>query len=159
MPPGVIIRNILESVSVVLHLMQKPNDLERLQAAELNIPKTINSAKKALPPFGQLYGFFTNQFSHISHFHQTLQTLIEYTERDEALVANLRFLRIALWHLYVAGELLYYDIVTHPRYWKHVADGVFAYDPATSEREWMNVFLSGPDNKAIVGGSGSGFEL
>jgi len=148
--PGVIVRNILESVSVVLHLMQHPSDLEPFRAGKLNVPKTVNTAKKALPPFGQLYGFFTKQFSHISGFHQSLQPLVEYSNRDEALISNLRFLRIAVWHIYVTSELLYHDMVTEPRYWTHISSGIYAYDPSADERQWLDRFLHGPDKQPFV---------
>ena len=148
--PGIIVRNILESVSVVFHLIQKPADLKQLQTGKLNVPKTVNSAKKALPPFGQLYGFFTKQFSHISEFHQALQPLVEYSERDEALICNLRFLRISIWLIYVTAELLYHDIMTKPRYWKHISGGAYAYDPSAEERTWMDDFLHGPDKESKI---------
>ena len=138
--PGIIVRSVLEAVSTVLHLVQQPNDFAAYEKGSLRSTRTIDAAKKALPPFGQLYGYFSENFAHIGHLHRSINKLSEYTERHLALEVNLGFLRMAVWLLYVTVELLFNDLVEHPRYWHSVPKG-YRYDPSENERAWMSSFL------------------
>jgi coenzyme F420-reducing hydrogenase delta subunit len=134
--PGIIIRSMLEGVSTVLHLLQRPSDLTAYESGTLKSPKTINAAKKALPQFGILYSYFSDNFAHIGHLHKSLAPISEFTERHKALEVNLNFLRIATWLLYVTTELLFNELVERPRYW-HPASNGYSFDPSVEEREWM----------------------
>jgi len=138
--PGIIIRSILESVSTVLHLLQHPRDLSAYENHTLQSPKTIAAAKTALPPFGVLYGHFSDNFAHIGHLHKSINPVVEFKERHEALEVNLGSLRIAGWLLYVTSELLFNELVGEPRYWYPVQNG-YAYNPSPDEREWMSTFF------------------
>lgn len=138
--PGIILRSLLEAVSTSLHLMQNPKDLHAYKSNTLQSPKTIAAAKKALPPFGLLYGHFSDNFAHIGHLHKSITPIREYTSKHEALEVNLSSLRIASWLLYVTGELVFNDLVEHPRYW-HPVDQGYAYDPSDEEKAWMQNFF------------------
>jgi hypothetical protein len=141
--PGIVIRSMLESVSTVLHLIQRPADLASYKNHTLQSPKTIVSAKKALPPFGMIYGFFSDNFAHVGRLHKSVTPLREFKAGNEAIDLNLGFLRFSAWLLYVTTELLFNDLLEAPRYWKPV-DGGFAYDPSEAERAWMAEFLGIP---------------
>lgn len=142
--PGIVIRSMLEAISTVLHLLQRPGDLTAYQNHTLQSPKTIAAAKKALPPFGQLYGYFSDNFSHIGHLHKSLTPISEFNEKHAALEVNLTFFRLALWLLYVTTELLFNELIENPRYWQQVQNG-YAYDPSAEERDWMSSFLGIPN--------------
>jgi hypothetical protein len=139
--PGILIRSLLESFSTVFHLVQTPDDIERYRTGNLPSTKTIAAAKRALPVFGQLYGYFSDNFAHIGQLHRGMNPLTEFKVRGDELVANLGFLRLAVWLLYVTAEFAFNEVVPDPRYWKPVTDG-FEYAPSDAEREWMNVFLN-----------------
>ncbi|MGQ3082523.1 MAG: hypothetical protein ACT6SF_08750 [Hydrogenophaga sp.] len=138
--PGIILRSLLEAVSTALHLLQNPKDLHAYKSHTLQSPKTIAAAKKALPPFGLLYGSFSDNFAHIGHLHKSITPIREYTEKHEALDVNLSLLRIACWLLYVTAELVFNDVIEHPRYW-HPVDQGYAYDPSDEEKAWMQNFF------------------
>jgi hypothetical protein len=127
-------------VSTVLHLLQRPEDLAAYQNHTLASSKTISTAKKALPPFGHLYGFFSDNFVHIGYLHKAVTPIRPFTERHEALDLNLGFLRMAAWLLYVTTEMLFNHLVPQPRYWKPVAGGM-AWDPSLEEKAWMAAFF------------------
>lgn len=145
--PGIIIRSLLEAASTVLHLLQRPEDLAAYQTHTLASSKTIGTAKKALPPFGHLYGFFSDNFVHIGHLHKAVTPIRPFTERHEALELNLRFLRMAAWLLYVTTEMLFNHLVPEPRYWKSVEGGM-AWDPSPEEKAWMAMFFDLGDDPA-----------
>ena len=138
--PGIIIRSILEAVSTVLHLLQNPSDLASYRDGTLQSPKTFAAAKRAIPPLGNLYGYFSDNFAHIGHLHKSATILSEFNERHDALEVNLGFLRIAAWLLYVAVELLFHELLEQSRYWRPAPNG-YVYDPSDEEREWMTAFF------------------
>ncbi|NOZ11912.1 MAG: hypothetical protein GXP09_12855 [Gammaproteobacteria bacterium] len=138
--PGIIIRSLLEAVSTTLHLLQKPSDFSAYQNHTLQSPKTIALAKKALPPFGILYGHFSDNFAHIGRLHKSITPITEYTERDEALKLNLSSLRIASWLLYVTTELVFNELVSSPRYWHPVENG-YQYAPSEEEKNWFTKYF------------------
>ena len=138
--PGIIIRSILEAISTCLHLLQRPDDLPAYEAHTLQSPKTIATAKKALPQFGSMYGYFSDSFAHIGKLHKAITPITVYVERDEALVANLSALRMASWLLYVTAELAFNELVDSPRYWYPVDNG-YRYDPSDDEKAWMSKFF------------------
>lgn len=154
--PGIIIRSLLEAASTVLHLLQRPGDLAAYQTHTLASSKTIGTAKKALPPFGLLYGFFSDNFAHIGHLHKAVTPIRPFTERHEALELNLGFLRMAAWLLYVTTEMLFNHLVPEPRYWKPVEGGM-TWDPSPEEKIWMATFfdLGDEQTNAIVPADGA----
>jgi hypothetical protein len=138
--PGIIIRSLLEAVSTSLHLLQHPRDLVAYRNHSLQSPKTIAAAKRALPPFGSLYGHFSDNFAHIGHLHKSVTPVREYTERHEALDVNLSSLRIAAWLMYVTAEVMFNELLENPRYW-HPVPGGYMYNPSEEEKTWMKSFF------------------
>lgn len=143
--PGIVIRSMLEAVATTLHLLQRPGDLAAYESHQLRSPKTLAAAKRALPPFGQLYGYFSDNFTHIGRLHKSVTPVAEFNERHPALDVNLSFLRIIAWLLYVTTELLFNELLDAPRYWHPVVGG-YAYDPSAAERVWMASFLGFSDS-------------
>ncbi len=138
--PGIVIRSILESVSTVFHLLDRPNDFEKYQNGLLESPKTIAAAKKAIPTFGSLYRAFSENFTHIGHLHRTIQRVEEYRELNDPLKMNIGFLKMTSWLIYVCSELLFHNLIQEPRYWQKV-EGGFMYNPSEEERGWMEKYL------------------
>jgi len=138
--PCIIIRAILEAISTALHLLQHPKDLGAYEKHTLQSQKTITTAKKALPPFGNLYRHFSDNFAHIGQLHKSITPIREYTEHHDALDVNLSSLRITAWLLFVSAELAFNEIVAEPRYWHPVEQG-YKYDPSEQEKEWMKCFF------------------
>lgn len=93
-----------------------------------------------MPPLGQLYGHFSDNFAHIGHLHKSITPVVEYTEENEALATNLGSLRIAAWLLYVTAELLFNELLEEPRYWQAVEQG-YMYHPSEEEKAWMKSYF------------------
>ena len=144
--PGILIRNILETISTVLHLFTNPDDLKDFREGRLQSSKTIPSAKKVLPPFGWYYGFFSQNFAHIGYLHQNIQPLVPYKTFDYALELNISFLRLTVWLLYVTTELVCLEVVDTPRYWQYLGQNehgkkMYSYNPSEDERKWLAKLL------------------
>ena len=131
---------MLEAVSTVLYLVQHPTEVAAYERDALRSPKTIAAAKRAIPIFGELYGYFSANFTHIGHLYRAMNPIAEFTDRHDALEVNLGFLRIAAWLLYVVTELVFNELVKAPRYWHPVPNG-FMFDPSPQERAWMASYL------------------
>lgn len=142
--PGIIIRSMIESVSTVHHLLQNPSDFKSYVNGTLRSPKTLAAAKKAIPPMGELYGYFSKNFAHIGELHKSITPVSEFNEKHSALEVNLNFLRMAAWLLYVTVELLFNELLEEPRYWYPVPNG-YRYDPSSQEREWMANYFKIPN--------------
>jgi hypothetical protein len=61
--PGIIMRNVVETLAVVAHLMSGPKDLAKFQAGKFSSTSALAAAKKIVPVFGFWYGFLTERFS------------------------------------------------------------------------------------------------
>ena len=148
----ILVRSILEAVANVLHLLMKAEDLESFHNGTLPLKRVLASAKDVLPPFGSMYGFFSQRFVHISSMHGQHQPLSSYTERSDALVANLQFIRFATWLIYVSTELLFLDVAgTDAKYWRAIQPGQAAYDPSEDTRNWQQAFLMGSNRRGPMG--------
>lgn len=145
--PGILIRNLLEAVSTVLHIFTKPADLPRYLAGTLPSPSTISTAKKVLPPYGRAYGFFSENYAHIGEPHRMDHPLVVYEDpEDPAVRFNLMNLTWTSWLLFVTSELVFLDFSAR-RYWRHVDENSYAYDPSPEERRWLARFLGQPEPK------------
>jgi len=132
--PGIIVRSLLEAISTSLHLIQKPLDLTAYQNHKLKSPDTIAAAKKVLPPFGKMYGHFSDNFAHIGELHKSITPIREYNEFHEALNVNLLNLRLSAWLLYVTVELIFNELISAPRYWHSIDEG-YMYNPSETEKK------------------------
>ena len=140
--PGILIRGLIEQLTTICHLIQKPEDLQALKSHKLGSADTIGSAKKLIPIFGSMYGLFSNSFALISQLHLSLNPVVPYTRDDETLRVNFSFLRLAVWFLYVVAEITFYQQVQRPRYWTSLGRGGYQYNPDAAEQAWMDTFLS-----------------
>ena len=162
--PGIIIRNIIETLSMALYLFSNRQELENFTAGKIKSSKTISFVKAMIPPFGFLYGYFSNEFTHASTNYGKPQPIAVYTKDDEDLILNLFFLKIASWLIYVVTELICLDIVDERRYWKYTGlneDGkqIFSFSPSEEARLWdekyfdlsrITAILSRLDNEAKI---------
>lgn len=132
--PGILVRNILETASTVCHLVIYPRELESFLDGRLSSTQTIAAAKRVIPPFGRLYGLFSDEFAHIGRLHNSPNPLREYSANDEALATNLRFLRTAIWLINVVAELAFFDALSQHRYFRKLSENAFLYAPSESEQ-------------------------
>jgi len=139
--PGILIRNILEAVSTVLHIFVNTAELTRYLAGDLRSPDTIAAAKKVLPPYGRAYGFFSDNYAHIGEPHRMNHPLAVYEDAtDPAVRFNLMCLKWAAWLLFVTSELVFFDLGPS-RYWRRPGPNEYAYDPSPEERRWFARYM------------------
>jgi len=136
-----LMRMLVESIAVTLHLKSNPEAMKSFQAGQLKSTKCISFAKKILPPLGELYGYLSDTVNHVHELHRKFNPLSKYTERDEAVSANFGYLRLLIWLLYVSSEFIFYDLISAPRYWEQFDKG-YKYNPGEDVREWMAGFLN-----------------
>jgi hypothetical protein len=144
--PGMIVRNNLETISLALFLFSNQDEYDKYKAGKIQSSKTISTIKKLIPPFGGYYGFFSEQFAHIGTLQQEQQAYTEYSKDEEALEANLMFLKTISWLLDITSELLCFDVIQERRYWEFLgknSDGNLEYNYAPSEsiKKWLSVYL------------------
>lgn len=140
-------RGILETVSTVINLMVEPNATEAFHAGKLQSTKSIGIAKKVIPDFGRIYGYFSNEYVHIGSMHTNLNQTTPYKKGDEALGVIHLTMRMMSWLLFVAAELAFVEELEHTRYWKIVgqreAGSEIAYSPSNEELKWQTKYFEG----------------
>jgi hypothetical protein len=143
-PYGAIARNVMELLATVLHIAMELDALTNFHAGRLQSTKSISVANKALPPFGHAYGMFSQHFVHINTAHAALEPIKSYQQGEEPLAFIVSTLRANAWLIYVVAELIFHDEIPRPRYWRHLGQGAFVYDPSETERAWQKEFLDPP---------------
>lgn len=144
--PGGVIRSCVETLAVVLHLMQFQSEVGTYRSDKFSSTRAIASAKRVFPPFGRLYGLLSEQFTHIGKLHKQLTPIREYEASYDPLAMNMRFVATGVWMCYVTCELVYLGLIAEPRYWTRVVqvsqDQVaYHYSPSVAEVTWMDKFL------------------
>jgi hypothetical protein len=99
--PGGVVRSCVETLAVVLHLMQFQSEVGSYRSDKFNSTRTIASAKRVFPPFGRLYGLLSEQFAHTGKLHKQLTPIREYEASYEPLAINMRFIATGVWMCYV----------------------------------------------------------
>ena len=142
--PGILLRNVLESVSTVCHVVIDPRGAKKLKDGTLSSTRTIASAKKIFPPFGRFYGLLSDSFTHIGHLHSSLNSgndIKEYEVGEEALDFNLNALRFAIWSINVTAELAFFDSLSNHRYFRRISERAFLFSPSPEGCAHMEQFL------------------
>lgn len=139
--PGMIIRNIVETVSTVCYIMLEEDGHEKFITGNLDSTDTIKYGKKVIEPIGRINGLLSKQFVHISSLYHDINPLIEYTEKNEPLDLNIEFIKSATWLIYVVSELVFYDILDEHYYWNKISEYAYAYNPSLETRQWAENFF------------------
>ncbi len=140
--PGILLRNVIESICTALHLFSKPEDLNSYVSGTLESTKTIAQAKKVLPHLGKLYGYFSEEFAHLGSLQRKFSRLSFFKDKqDAAALLNLSLISMATNLLYIAAELIFYKYVPVSRYWKKIGPGSYMYEPSGEEKSWQEKFL------------------
>lgn len=142
-PYGAMARNLIETLATVLHISVEPGALKQFNAGTLQSTKSITVASKVLPPFGRQYGMLSDRFVHVSKSHAGFDPIVAYEKDDDALGFIVLSLKSNAWLIYAVAELVFYDDIASPRYWKNVGRGAFEYDPSDDERGRLKRFFDG----------------
>jgi hypothetical protein len=139
--PGILIRNAIETICVAVSLFVEPSLLAEHNGGRLDSTKTISTAKKAIPPLGRLYGFFSQQFAHLGQMHRAMHSWDSFESSDEGATMNLRFIKLAVNLITISSELVFYDWTENHRYWQRINEGGYEFNPSPQERLWQEKFL------------------
>ena len=140
---AILIRSILETLATVMCIITTPTALSRFKKNELELKEIFPIAKKVVPPFGHIWGMFSETFVHVGSLHAKLHPLGPHQEDSEELAACLNFLRFSIWLIYVTVELLFVDMFQAGKYWAKIAPDQIQWRPTEATREWQDRFLCG----------------
>ena len=138
---SILVRTILETMATVMHLIMTPTDLARFKSNKLDLKVVIQSAKIIVPPFGQMYGMFSETFVHVGSLHSKPQYVGPHQDDAEARIANMSFLRFAIWLIFVTVELLFVGIIENGKYWEKIAPDKVQWRPNEMTLQWQDKFL------------------
>ena len=142
--PGILLRNVIETLCFVLHLNQHPEDLGRFKAGQLKIERALKSAGQVSPILGRLYGVFSQEFAHLGERHRDINMYLKHEVRDDETAVNFALIRLAVASLGIVGEATFMHVMKRPRYFK-VEGNQLVYDPTPEVKENLRKLLREPD--------------
>lgn len=139
--PYLCLRNALETVSVAVHLMKHPDDLAKLRAGTLDTPKTVSTAKQAVPHIGRLYGVISNEFVHIGKPFLHIQQGNTYTLAEWQMWQCLAAISGQALITYIAAELLFFESLSEHHCWSVVVPGAYRTHWSSEMEQWREHFV------------------
>lgn len=147
--PGILLRTLIESVAIAINLCTDEQALEKYEAGRLDSGYAVKCARAVFPQIAKLYGYYSNQFSHVGEMHKAFTSVTDYAKEDIRVDANISMLKCCALTLYMTAELLYPDFVTAPRYWKPSEGGGSCFAPDESEKQWLMTFIGDDENDML----------
>jgi hypothetical protein len=146
----ILIRQAIEIASTVIHIVGDDTGkaLQDFKDNKYSSTKSLTKAKVAIPVIGELWGFLSNTYVHISSMYGFAQALQPYKEDQQAVIDVIDSLRMATWIVYLAAEIAFPMSLAENRYWKPLTIGTrsaLAFNPSAREREWAADYLNQKD--------------
>lgn len=139
--PQLCVRNSMEAAGVVLHLIQRPQDLQAFLEERLDSAKTVSSAKTAFRPFGHLYGILSKQFVHVGKPFRYVQKGNVYTGSEWEMWQCLSGISGLALLLYMATEALFAEQIPEPLFWVRKDEGRLEERQSGVIEEWRREFV------------------
>ncbi|GAL83118.1 hypothetical protein CV_0843 [Sporocytophaga myxococcoides] len=127
---GILLRSVIEMCATVVHLIVKPDDLNKFLNDELISSKSISIADKQIPLFGKIYGILSKKQIHINSLHADWYPMREYNSSEEIPASvTLGMLGFSTMLLYITTELTFINAVENPKFWEIVEKGKVKFIP------------------------------
>lgn len=140
--PGMLLRSVVETFCTVSYFILEAEGLQKYIDGKLDVNKTIIYGKKVVPPIGRFQGMLSNKFVHIGQLHGDFNFIIDYKEMSNPLRINLNLIKVAIWLVYVIGELVYYDYFSQHKYWVKIDVNKYEFEQNDETKEWMDIFIN-----------------
>lgn len=140
-PYGTLARQIIETLCTILDLATNENSLSDFHDGKLKSTMSVTRAKKFIPNIGEIYGMYSNEFTHINRNHSRFQPLSPYRKGDPELDFILPSIKANSWMIYVISELVFHSDVQSPRYWEYNGENGYSFAPTDEEVAWAENFL------------------
>ncbi|WP_430474852.1 SEC-C domain-containing protein [Thalassospira lucentensis] len=147
LPYGTLARQIIETLCTILDLATDEESLSKFHDGNLKSTKSVTKAKKLIPNIGEIYGMYSNEFTHISNTHSKLHPVSLYKESDSELGFILPSIKSNTWMIYIISELIFHNDISQPRYWKSDGNNGYNFAPSDEEIAWAERFLGTPTMK------------
>lgn len=139
--PNICLRNGIEAASVVLHLIQHPEDLEKFKGGRLDSTRTLKAAKAALPVIGPLYGILNEEFVHVGKPFLHIQNGNVYAESESVMWQSLAGVAGFALMLYIVTELLFLDKIADAQCWKKIGETGYQQQFSENIKTWREEFI------------------
>jgi hypothetical protein len=140
--PYSCLRNGIESISVVAHLVLQPNDLQKFKDGKIDVPKTLRAAKIAIPPIGKLYGMLTEEFVHVGKPFWHSQKGNIYSESEWQMWQCLAAISFFAFTVLIVSELALCQFVSERHCWTVQEDGNLRQMWSPEIKQWREEFVT-----------------
>lgn len=124
--PAATLRVALETTAMAAWVAIDNDRMEPLVAGKLKSTQAIGPAKQVVPFIGELYGYLSQQFTHVGPLFMELQKNLPYGGEDIAIAkTNLLIVQGTLIAIGMTAEIAFYESVGLPRYWQQKEPGEF----------------------------------
>lgn len=142
----VLTRQAIEIASTVIHICgdDTRKALNDFRENKYVSTKSVSRAKSAIPIIGELWGYLSKTYVHITSMYGSAQALRPYKPDQETVTEVIDCLRMSTWIVYVAAEIAFPFSLDENRYWKPVdvhGRRALLYDPSEMERQWAANYL------------------
>ena len=144
LPYGTLSRQIVETVCTILDLAMEESSLSKFHDGKLQSTKSVTKAKKIIPSIGEIYGMYSNEFTHINKNHSHFNPVTTYEEDAPEISFIIPSIKSNCWMIYVISELIFHSDVQQPRYWKSDGEKGYNFIPSDEEAAWAEKFLGIP---------------
>lgn len=148
--PCILARSATESICTVIAIAADPDKWRQFKDGTLKFSKTPTWAKTVLPTIAQQYGLLSTEFAHSSRFYDDVNTPQIVESADDSSITTVYLILLStLVMAWMAAELVFFDIVPEPRFWKTVPGGV-VFQMNDETRRWYNELfgLDGDDERS-----------
>ncbi len=138
---GNIARSVVETLSVIVHLIGDDDAIENFHQGDLKSTKSVTYATKKFGVLGPLWGFLSNQFVHIGPSSAHARFTECYNKEDDDIdfiINNMRALTVLY---YIVAELVFFEQFDEPRYWERIGDREYRTNPSDEARKWQAEIL------------------
>jgi hypothetical protein len=134
----ILLRHVIEAVATSVCISTLPEAWDQVQKGTFKSSKAVSLSKENLPIFGEMYGLFTNHFSHLHSSHFDWQPF--RSRSDEGVTSScIDYIKSMLAFSRIAIELAFYPYFDAPQVFQELRQGEYTLNE--NAIQWLNDFL------------------
>lgn len=136
--PGILLRSCVEAVAMAFDLQANSKSMDRFKRGTYRSSGAIGRAKRLFRVLEPVYGILSEQHTHIGGAHERAYS---FEEHGQDAANQLVLIKAAMALLAVGVELIFYEVVSEPRFWKVHPSGGLTFKPEADVLDYLSRFV------------------